>query len=81
MLATVSLDRFAQGLADPQDVEAVNECTNCGKAIYRGEAYYLDMDGEPLCDECAEEYCEASDLLIEDLISEVAGEEVPPWGD
>lgn len=81
MLATVSLDRFAQGLADPQDAEAVNECTSCGKEIYRGEIYYLDWDGEPLCEECARAYCRKHRLELEDLINEVAGEELPPWAD
>ena len=81
MFGAVCMDRFAQGLADPQDVEAVNECTLCGKEIHRGERYYYDPDGEPLCDECAEGYCEEHDLELEDLISEFAGEEVPPWAD
>lgn len=41
---TVNLDRFAQGLPDPQDVAAVEECQGCGRAIYPGEDVYV-VDG------------------------------------
>lgn len=77
----ICLDRFAQGLADVQGVEAINECDECGLYIYKGETYYRDGDGRALCKECAQEYCRKHKMPLGELISEVAGEEVPPWAD
>ena len=77
----VCLDRFAQGLADPQEAPILNECDECGLYIYKGETYYRDDDGRALCKDCAREYCRKRKMPLVELISEVAGEEVAPWAD
>jgi len=46
----VSLDRYAQGPADPQDCEPVLECAACGYEIYRGDEYFLVND-LPCCND------------------------------
>ena len=37
----VNLDRFAQGLPDPQEAEVVCHCFGCGGEIYKGEDVYV----------------------------------------
>jgi hypothetical protein len=40
-----SLDRFSQGLADPQEARVVGECAGCGGEIYEGEEVW-EVDGD-----------------------------------
>lgn len=47
----ISLDRFAYGLADPQEAPEVSTCDECGCELYEEAA---------LCDSCEDE------LLYED---------------
>lgn len=52
--AAISLDRFAFGLRDPQDVASVRNCDGCGDDIYPGDAYQDDYAGKIYCEpECA----------------------------
>lgn len=37
----VNLDRFAQGLPDPQDAKVMAECAGCGCQIYQGSRVYV----------------------------------------
>ena len=41
---SVNLDRFAQGLPDPQNVAPLQYCHACGGEIYPGEDVYV-IDG------------------------------------
>lgn len=41
---SINLNRFAQGLPDPQDVAPVEFCEACGGEIYPGEDVYV-LDG------------------------------------
>jgi len=40
----MNLDRFSQGLPDPQDAEVMAYCKGCGGEIYEGEDVYV-VDG------------------------------------
>lgn len=40
----ISLDRFAQGLRDPQAAQVAAYCAGCGGEIYQGELVYT-LDG------------------------------------
>ena len=46
-----SLDRFAQGLPDPQEQEPqpVKNCINCGFEIYEDDEYFEFPSGEISC--------------------------------
>lgn len=59
-MQTVSFDRFAVGLPDPQDKPAalVGTCLTCRQPIYLGERAVID-DGDYFCD--AECYMKATD--------------------
>ena len=41
---SVNLDRFAQGLPDPQEALPLEQCQGCGGEIYPGEDVYV-VDG------------------------------------
>ena len=41
---SVNLDRFAQGLPDPQDIAPITFCEGCDGEIYPGEDVYV-VDG------------------------------------
>ena len=43
----MNLDRFSQGLPDPQDAEVMAYCKGCGGEIYEGEDVYV-VEGEIL---------------------------------
>jgi hypothetical protein len=47
----ISLDRFAYGLPDPQDVpeKRVGYCNTCQSAIFRGDEV-VELDGDLYCD-------------------------------
>ena len=42
---TVNLDRFSQGLPDPQEAKTMCYCQGCGGNIYPGEDVYV-IDGD-----------------------------------
>lgn len=52
------MDRFSQGLKDPQDAPITGECENCGCELYEDEVF---------CVEC-EEMNEHFDLIREEAI-------------
>ena len=41
---SVNLDRFAQGLPDPQNVAPLQYCHACGGEIYPGEDVYVSFN-------------------------------------
>lgn len=41
VMFTMSMDRFAYGLPDPQEAPVIAECAWCGREIYRG--YVMDV--------------------------------------
>ena len=45
----MNLDRFAVGLADPQEVEEVAECDNCHRELYKGNEV-IRYEGDLFCD-------------------------------
>jgi len=53
-----SLDRFAQGLPDPQDIPAdiVGTCAWCDEPIERGTRWYKSGGGEKVHWECLDEF-------------------------
>ena len=65
----VNLDRFAQGLPDPQDAEVMAYCEGCGGEIYPGEEVYV-IDGEILHSEweCLMEYIGVRIMTIEEAL-------------
>jgi len=58
----INLDRFSQGLPDPQEYEPklLGECVYCKTEIYEGDIY-VTLDGDYYCDE----YCLAKALGAE----------------
>ena len=42
------MDRFAQGIADPQEAKVETECMYCGQEIYSGETF-ITVGDEPYC--------------------------------
>ncbi len=62
----VNLDRFAQGLPDPQDAEVMAYCEGCGGEIYEGEDVYV-VDGVILHAEwdCLYQYIDPDRTTIE----------------
>ena len=65
----VSLDRFAQGLPDPQEAPVMAECAGCGGEIYPGEDVY-DINGDIThADwECLYQYIEPERKTIEEAL-------------
>lgn len=46
------MDRFSQGLADPQEATVIDHCEECGSEIYAGQLA-TSMDGTLFCtDRC-----------------------------
>jgi hypothetical protein len=63
--AATSLDRFAFGLRDAQDVAAVDCCDGCGDEIYPGDAYQDSDTGKIYCErECAPVDAELMEIKI-----------------
>lgn len=59
---TVNLDRFAEGLTDPQAAAPVAECAKCWREMYAGEPQYNDMyELGGHCEECEDERVEAAE--------------------
>ncbi len=65
----VNLDRFAQGLPDPQEAEPVAECAGCCTEIYPGEDVYR-VNGDILhADwECLYRYIDPDFMTVEEAL-------------
>jgi predicted nucleic acid-binding Zn ribbon protein len=61
------LDRFAQGLKDPQQEEPVTHCAYCGGEIYQDERVILH-DGDYYCSD----NCFVQDLLENGIAERVS---------
>jgi hypothetical protein len=59
------LDRFEQGLPDPQSLEPVDECATCQSELYNGEDAWR-YDGDLYCSlKCLADGLGAVELKIE----------------
>ena len=65
----VNLDRFAQGLPDPQEAEVKAYCEACGGEIYEGEDVYV-VDGVILHAEwdCLHQYIDPDFMTVEEAL-------------
>ncbi len=65
----VNLDRFAQGLPDPQDIAPITFCEGCDGEIYPGEDVYV-VDGYILHSdpECLVKYIDPEEKSIEEAL-------------
>ena len=65
----VNLDRFAQGLPDPQEAEVKAYCEGCGGEIYEGEDVYV-VDGVILHAEwdCLYRYIDPELKTVEEVL-------------
>lgn len=65
----MNLDRFAQGLPDPQNAKVMAYCEGCGGEIYEGEDVYV-VNGEILHDdwECLVQYIDPDVKTIEEAL-------------
>jgi hypothetical protein len=66
---SVNLDRFAQGLPDPQDIAPITFCEGCDGEIYPGEDVYV-VDGCILHSdhECLIKYIDPEEKSIEEAL-------------
>jgi hypothetical protein len=61
----INLDRFSEGLPDPQDAPVVRSCDGCGDEIYPGDAYQDADTGKVYCErECAPADAELMEIEI-----------------
>ena len=65
----MNLDRFSQGLPDPQEAEVKAYCEGCGGEIYPDEDVYV-VDGEILHNEweCLVRYIDPDVIPIEEAL-------------
>jgi len=65
----MNLDRFSQGLPDPQDAEVMANCEGCGGEIYEGEDVYV-VDGVILHAEwdCLYQYIDPEFMTVEEAL-------------
>jgi hypothetical protein len=66
---SVNLDRFSQGLPDPQEAPVMAICEACGGEIYEGEEVY-DINGDIThADwECLVQYIDPKVTTIEEAL-------------
>lgn len=66
---SVNLDRFAQGLPDPQEALPLEQCQGCGCEIYPGEDVYV-VDGYILHSDpdCLVKYIDPEEKSIEEAL-------------
>ena len=66
---SVNLDRFAQGLPDPQEALPLEQCQGCGGEIYPGEDVYV-VDGYILHSDpdCLVKYIDPEEKSIEEAL-------------
>ena len=64
-----NLDRFSQGLPDPQDVEPLETCQACGAEIYPGDEVWV-VDGYAICEHgpCLEGLLKPQRMTIEQFL-------------
>lgn len=63
------LDRFAQGLPDPQDAPVVARCQGCGEEIYpREDVYCVNGDILHADWECLYRYIGPEFMAVEDAL-------------
>jgi hypothetical protein len=72
MLFTMSMDRFACGLPDPQEAPVITECAWCGGEIYGGEAIEFDFGALPERNRNAQRVSRTSDYMHVDCWEECA---------
>jgi len=65
MLKPLTLDRFSQGLRDPQEAPAVAYCAACSCEIYDGELVY-SISGDIIHPDCLAEHTGAVLMSVED---------------
>lgn len=65
MLKPLTLDRFSQGLCDPQEAPVVATCEACGGEIYEGELVY-SISGDIIHPDCLAEHTGAVLMSVED---------------
>jgi len=65
----MNLDRFSQGLPDPQDADVLVYCEGCGGEIYEGEDVYV-VDGAILHAEldCLYQYIDPELKTVEEAL-------------
>lgn len=65
----MNLDRFSQGLPDPQEADVKAYCTGCGGEIYENEDVYV-VNGEILHKdlECLEQYIDPVIVTVEEVL-------------
>jgi len=65
----MNLDRFSQGLPDPQDADVLAYCEGCGGEIYQGEEVYV-VEGDILHAEweCLVRYIDPEFKTIEEAL-------------
>ena len=65
----MNLDRFSQGLPDPQEAEVKAYCEGCGGEIYEGEDVYV-VDGVILHAEwdCLYQYIDPGFMTVEEAL-------------
>jgi len=65
----MNLDRFSQGMPDPQEAKVMAYCKGCVKEIYEGEDVYV-VDGEILHAEweCLVQYIDPEVKTIEEAL-------------
>jgi hypothetical protein len=65
----MNLDRFSQGLPDPQDADVLYECDACGAEIYPGEDVFV-VNGDIICAdlECLRIYADPRCMKIEEAL-------------
>jgi hypothetical protein len=65
----MNLDRFSQGIPDPQDAEVITYCEGCGREIYTGEDVYV-VNGAILHAEweCLRDYVDPELKTVEEAL-------------
>lgn len=65
----MNLDRFSQGLPDPQEAKVMAYCEGCGGEIYEGEdVYCINEDILHFDDECLARYIDPQVMSIEEAL-------------
>ena len=72
MLFTMSMDRFACGLPDPQAAPVLDYCAWCGGEIYGGEAIEFDFGALPERNRNAQRVSRTSDYMHPECWEECA---------
>jgi hypothetical protein len=69
LLKETGLDRFSQGIPDPQEGRVLGTCEACGGEIYEGEEVFVINGNIIHADwECLQEYIGPAIMSIEDAL-------------